>query len=50
MADEVIPQPLNGEISIDDTHQTTDQEEQQHDLDTVIDEEVDGTAPCCSAV
>ena len=45
VAHEIVPQPLNGEISIDHPHEAADEKEQQQNLDAVIDEEVDSTSP-----
>ena len=50
MTDEIIPQSLNGEIGVYNAHDATDEKQQNQDLDTVIDEEVDGTAQCGGAV
>ena len=50
VADKIIPQSLNGEISVDNAHDAADKEEQQQNLYAVIDEEVDGSSQGGSAV
>ena len=36
VAGEVVPQPLYGEIGIDNAHKGADEEEQQQDFDAII--------------
>ena len=50
MTDEIVPQSLDGEISVDNAHDAADEKQQNQNLDAVIDEEVDGTAQGCGAV
>ena len=44
---EVVAQPLEGEIGVDDAHDGADDEEQQHNFYRVVDKKVKGAAERC---
>ena len=44
---QVIPQPVDGQIGVDDTHDGTDEEQQQQNLYAVVNKKVEGTADFC---
>ena len=41
MSNQIITQPFNGEIGVDNTHQHTDEKQQNKNLDSIVKEEID---------